>query len=63
MIIPAPHEPTARVIPAHPVGISGAGIQIGTVELKGMALAAIVGVALSLIFWLFDKLGVLNKES
>ncbi|MCU7549001.1 uracil permease [Chitinophagaceae bacterium LB-8] len=44
-------------------GISGAGIQIGTVELKGMALAAIVGVVLSLIFWLFDNLGLLNKES
>lgn len=45
------------------VGISGAGVQIGTVELKGMALAAIVGVVLSLIFWLFDNLGLLNKES
>jgi uracil permease len=45
------------------VGISGAGIQIGTVELKGMALAAIAGMVLSLIFWLFDNLGFLNKES
>jgi uracil permease len=32
------------------------GITLGTVQLKGMAFAAIVGVLLSLIFWLLDKL-------
>jgi uracil permease len=44
-------------------GVSGASISIGTVQLKGMALAAIVGVVLSLVFWLFGKAGLLNKES
>lgn len=44
-------------------GVSGASITIGTVQLKGMALAAIVGVVLSLVFWLLGKAGLLNKES
>jgi len=45
------------------VGVSGAAINIGSVQLKGMAFAAIIGVVLSLLFWLLDKLGVMNKES
>jgi len=45
------------------VGISGASINIGSVQLKGMAFAAIIGVLLSLIFWLFNKLGWMNKDS
>ena len=44
-------------------GVSGASINIGTVQLKGMALAAVVGVVLSLTFWLLDKIGILNKET
>ena len=36
-------------------GVSGATIHLGSVELKGMALAAISGVVLSLFFWLLDK--------
>ena len=44
-------------------GVSGAGISIGTVKLRGMDLAAIVGVTLSLSFWCFDKLGLMNKET
>jgi len=44
------------------VGVSGAAINIGSVQLKGMAFAAIVGVLLSLIFWGLTKLGVMNKE-
>jgi uracil permease len=40
--------------------VSGATIFIGSVELKGMALAAITGVVLSLIFWVFDKLKWMN---
>jgi uracil permease len=44
------------------VGVSGASISIGSVQLKGMAFAAIVGVVLSLIFWLFSKLGWMNDE-
>jgi len=45
------------------VGVSGASISIGTVQLKGMAFAAIVGVVLSLIFWSLDKSGLMIKES
>jgi len=45
------------------VGVSGAAINIGTVQLKGMAFAAIIGVLLSLIFWMFTKLGIMNKEA
>jgi len=44
------------------VGVSGASIMIGSVELKGMAFAAIVGVVLSLIFWGFKKLKLMNEE-
>jgi uracil permease len=45
------------------VGVSGAAVNIGSVQLKGMAFAAIVGVILSLIFWLLDKFGIMNGES
>jgi uracil permease len=45
------------------VGVSGASISIGTVQLKGMAFAAVVGVVLSLTFWLFRKAGLLNEEN
>ena len=45
------------------VGVSGASISIGTVQLKGMAFAAIVGVILSLIFWGLGKAGWMNKEA
>lgn len=38
------------------VGVSGASIKIGSVELKGMAFAAVTGVVLSLIFWGLKKL-------
>jgi len=44
------------------VGISGAAINIGTVQLKGMAFAAVTGVVLSLIFWLFDKMKLMNDR-
>ena len=45
------------------VGVSGAAINIGSVQLKGMAFAAVIGVVLSLLFWLLDKLGLMNKDS
>lgn len=45
------------------VGVSGASINIGSVQLKGMAFAAIIGVVLSLIFWSLGKLGLMNKEA
>jgi uracil permease len=44
------------------VGVSGASISIGSVQLKGMAFAAIVGVVLSLLFWLFSKLNIMEKD-
>ena len=44
------------------VGVSGASINIGSVQLKGMAFAAITGVVLSLLFFLFTKVGLMNKE-
>ncbi|WP_241626441.1 uracil permease [Rosenbergiella epipactidis] len=37
------------------VGVSGASIHIGAAELKGMALATIVGIVLSLIFYLIER--------
>jgi len=44
------------------IGVSGASINLGSVQLKGMAFAAIVGVVLSLIFWIVGKLGWMNDE-
>jgi uracil permease len=44
------------------IGVSGAAINIGTVQLKGMAFAAVVGVTLSLIFWIFDKFKLMNNN-
>lgn len=38
------------------IGVSGAKIHLGAVELKGMALATIIGVLLSLCFWLINLL-------
>lgn len=36
-------------------GVSGASIQIGVVQLRGMALAAVVGMGLSLGLWFFTR--------
>jgi uracil permease len=44
------------------VGVSGASISIGTVQLKGMAFAAITGVVLSIIFYILGKLGIMNEK-
>lgn len=41
-------------------GLSGAYIQIGSVQLTGMALATVVGMALGLIFAIIDKAGIAN---
>lgn len=38
------------------VGLSGVAVNIGNVQLKGMVLAAIVAMVLSLIFYVFDLL-------
>jgi len=42
------------------VGISGAYLKIGHVQLKGMALATVAGMVLSLIFYLIEKYKLAN---
>lgn len=44
-------------------GISGVSINIGTVALKGMVLATLVGMLLSLIFYVLDKLKLTNESN
>jgi uracil permease len=44
------------------VGISGVPINIGSTELKGMVLATLVGIVLSLVFYIFERLGWSNEE-
>ncbi|WP_151735979.1 uracil permease [Paenibacillus tengchongensis] len=44
------------------VGISGAKLTFGEVELKGMALATIVGMVLALFFKLIEVLGLSNEK-
>ncbi len=44
-------------------GLSKAAIHIGSMQLTGMALAAVVGVVLSLSFYVFDKIGWIARES
>lgn len=41
------------------IGVSGAKVHIGAAELKGMVLATIVGIGMSLLFKLFS---LLRKE-
>jgi uracil permease len=43
------------------VGLSGIAINIGQVQLKGMSLAAVVGMALGLIMYLLDKYKLTNE--
>jgi uracil permease len=43
------------------VGVSGAHIDVGPVSLKGMALAAILGIVLALVVALFKRLKWLNE--
>lgn len=43
-------------------GLSGAFIKIGEVQLTGMCLATIVGMALGLIFYFIDKAGIANDS-
>jgi uracil permease len=44
------------------IGVSGASISIGQVQLKGMAFAAVTGVFLSIIFFCLSKFGLMNEE-
>ena len=41
-------------------GLSGAFIQIGSVQLTGMSLSALVGMSMGLIFYVLDKLHLTN---
>lgn len=41
-------------------GLSGAAIQIGEVQLTGMCLATVVGIAMGLIMFIIDKTGLAN---
>lgn len=43
-------------------GLSGVILKIKEVELKGMVLACIVGMILSLAFYIFDKFGLTNDQ-
>lgn len=43
-------------------GLSGAAVNLGNVELKGMVLACIVGMILSLLFYIFDRLKLTNDR-
>lgn len=43
------------------VGMSGIKLTLGNLELKGMGLATIVAIVLSLSFMIFDKLGIMNE--
>lgn len=43
-------------------GLSGVSLNIGQVTLRGMVLACIVGMALSLLFFIFDRLGLSNDK-
>ncbi len=44
------------------IGISGASLTIGTVTMKGMALATVVSIILSLCFKVLDLLGLTNDN-
>jgi uracil permease len=45
------------------IGVSGASIVLpGNVELKGMAFAAVVGMLLSIIFYVLGKTGLMNEK-
>lgn len=41
-------------------GLSGVAVKLGNIELKGMVLASIVGMVLSLCFYVLDKLHLTN---
>jgi len=44
------------------IGISGAHISIGTVEMKGMALATVIAILISLIFKLLEMTSLMNES-
>lgn len=44
------------------VGLSGIKLTIGAFEIKGMGLATLVAIVLSISFIIFDKLGIMNEK-
>ena len=44
------------------VGLSGIALKLGNVELTGMVLACVVAMALSLVFYVLDKLKLTNDQ-
>lgn len=44
------------------VGLSGMTIKFGALELKGMGLATVVAIGLSLLFIIFDKFNIMNEK-
>ena len=44
------------------IGVSGASIKLGEIELKGMAFAAVTGIVLSIVFYILSKLGLMNEK-
>ncbi len=44
------------------IGLSGTHLQIGTVQLTGMALATVVAIVVSLLFKIFEVTGLMNEE-
>lgn len=45
------------------IGLSGISINLGSVSLKGMGLATVVGLVLNLAFLIFDRLGIMNEAA
>ncbi len=43
-------------------GLSGISLNIGDVQLKGMVLACIVGMAMGILFYIFDRLHLTNDQ-
>jgi len=43
-------------------GLSGVSVKLGNVQLKGMVLACVVAMILSLLFHIFDTLGLMNDR-
>ena len=44
------------------IGISGASFYIGTIQLKGVSLATLMGLALSILFHILEKLHLTNEQ-
>ncbi|MEY8309721.1 uracil permease [Erysipelotrichaceae bacterium 51-3] len=44
-------------------GLSGVTVQLGDIALSGMVLAALVGILMSLMIYIFNKLHLLNENS